>query len=681
METYTTRFAFFVLSARPYLSNCVSLLGRRTKITVRPELVEGHSNKPSIQHSPSVLRYLSTNGGCLNAVSIKRRIPLAVSAIVALNASSFDAFAQVNTSASADTRADNIVVTATRTERDAFNTLAQTAVITRAEIENAGLISLAELLQRRAGVEIRATGGPGQPSSVFIRGANATHTVVLVDGLRLGSSTSGSAAFENIPLDLIDRIEVVKGPRSGLYGADAIGGVIQIFTRKGRGTSGMGTIGAGNIGARNANAQLNVGADATQFTLMAGTQKIDAPSATNPFAGSFTFNPDRDPYENTNAKIGLSHQFTKTDRIALDIWQSRGKTDFDSGSGTFRARNDQRLSGLGLKLDNQFAEAWRSRVQVGETTDDIRIQSAFPGTFKTRQQQLGWQNDFTVGQGDVTLGLERRDEKLASTTNYTTKSRKTDAVFIAANQRVDDFTINANVRRDREDQFGSRTTGGASLGLNINAQQLLYVSAATAFRAPSFNDLYFPGFSNPLLQPEKSRSQEIGWRWRDANLRVNVAAFDNRINNLIAFDFVTSRPQNVQRARIRGLEASVEATLLGVNWRVDVTSQTPKNADTGKRLRSRAETFGALSASQTIGAWSWSANVTASGARFDSASESATSRMGGYALLGANVRYAVTREWSLEIIGSNLTDRTYELARGYNQLPRQVMLNVRWTGQ
>jgi vitamin B12 transporter len=612
----------------------------------------------------------------------KRRIHIAVSGIFALNMASFGVFAQTPTAApKAASATDNIVVTATRTERNAADTLAQTAVISRADIENAGSISLADLLQRRAGVEIRATGGPGQPSSVFIRGANATHTVVLIDGLRIGSSTSGSAAFENIPLDLIERIEVVKGPRSGLYGADAIGGVIQIFTRKGQGTSGNVTLGVGNIGARSTTAQLNIAGDATQFTLQAGTQKMDAGSATNPLVGSFTFNPDRDPYENTNAKVALTHQFSKTDRIAIDVWQSRGKTDFDSGPGAIRALNDQRLSGLGLKLDNQFDQllaGWRSRAQVGETTDDIRIQSAFPGAFKTRQQQLGWQNDFAVLAGDVTLGLERRDEKLSSTTNYTSKSRTTDALYLAANQRVSAFSVNANVRRDREDQFGSRNTGGASLGWNIDVTQLIYVSAANAFRAPSFNDLYFPGFSNPLLQPEKSRSQEIGWRWSDKGMRINLAAFDNRITNLIAFDFVTSKPQNVQRARIRGIEANIETTLAGIDWRAEVTSQTPKNADTGKRLRSRAETFGALSASQTIGAWSWSANVTASGARFDSANESATSRMSGYALVNASVRYTFTREWSAELVGSNLTDRDYTLARGYNQLPRQVMFNLRW---
>ncbi len=576
---------------------------------------------------------------------------------------------------------ETLFVTATRTAQPLADVLAQATVITRDEIDAAGLVSLTDLLQRRTGVEIRATGGPGQPSGVFIRGANATHTVVLVDGLRLGSSTSGSAAFENIPLDLIERIEVVKGPRSGLYGADAIGGVIQIFTRKGRGTNGSVTLGAGNIGARQANAQLSVAGDATQFTLVAGTQKIDSPSATNPLAGPFTFNPDRDPYENTSVKIGITHQFNKTDRVALDIWQSQGKTDFDSGAGTVRARNDQRLAGAGLKLDHQLTDGWRSRAQLGETTDDIRIESAFPGTFKTRQQQLSWQNDFTFLNGDVTAGVERRDEKLSSTTNYTTKSRTTDAMFGAASQRVAAFTINVNMRRDREDQFGSRMTGGGSLGWNIDAGQLLYVSAANAFRAPSFNDLYFPGFSNPLLQPEKSRATELGWRITQPNLRFNAAMFENKIENLIAFDFVTSKPQNVQRATIRGVEVSIDVMVFGIDWRAQLTSQDPKNAITGKLLRSRAKTFGAIGAGQTVGVWQWRIDAVMNGLRFDSANESAGSRMGGYMLVNAALRYRIDQNWLIEVVGNNLGDRVYDLARGYNQPRRQLMLNLKFNGK
>jgi len=589
------------------------------------------------------------------------------------------AFANANNS-------DNIVVTATRTATPLNSLLAQAAIITREDIDAAGVISLAELLQRRAGVEIRATGGPGQPAGVFIRGANSTHTLVLVDGLRLGSSTTGTAAFENIALDTIERIEVVKGPRSGLYGADAIGGVIQIFTRRSNKATGEANLGIGTDKTRRLNAALNIAAlnssiANTTVSLSAGTQQIDAPSATSARAGSFTFNPDDDPYKNSNGKIGVEHRFSAEDRLTFDLWQSRGKTRFDGGSGTLDTFNAQTLTGVALASVNQFATDWRSQFRLGQTIDDVAITSAFPGKFETAQNQLSWQNDVTLGPALVTVGVERRGEKVASTTNYNAKTRNTNSLFVSATQQVEALLFAANIRRDRESQFGQRNTGGVSVGWQVSATQLLYVSTANAFRAPSFNDLYFPSFSNPLLQPEKSRSSELGWRFTYAaappTLRANVALFDNRIENLIAFDFVTSKPQNVQRARIRGAEMSVEANLLGIDWRTQLTTQSPKNADTGRQLRSRAKAFGAASASQTIGAMTWRVDVTANGARFDSANESVTSRMSGYALLNASLNYRFNRQVQLVLAGHNLTDRRYELARGYNQLQRQWFINVR----
>jgi len=585
----------------------------------------------------------------------------------------------VSTTASANLGSanDNLVVTATRTAIPLASLLAQATIITREEIESSGVISLVDLLQRLAGVEIRATGGPGQPSSVFLRGANSTHTLVLVDGLRLGSSTAGTAAFENIALDTIERIEIVKGPRSGLYGADAIGGVIQIFTRRTNKATGEASVSAGTNETRRANATLNTIVGDTTVSVAAGDARIDAGSASNPRVGNFIFNKDRDAYQNSNGKLGIQHRFSENDQLTFDLWQSRGKTRFDSGASTLDTFNAQTLTGVALKSENQLASIWFSRVVIGQTVDDIAITSQFPGKFKTSQNQLSWQNDVTLSEALVSVGIEQREEKVASTTNYTTKSRRTDSAFVSATQKYDQFLFAANIRRDSESQFGQRNTGGASVGWQVSATQLIYTSAANAFRAPSFNDLYFPGFSNSLLRPEKSRSSELGWRLTLPRVRANIALFDNRIENLIAFDFVTSRPQNVQRARIRGTEMSLDTTAFGINWRAQLTLQTPKNADSGRQLRSRATTFGSASASQTVGNVTWRIDTVSSAARFDSANESPTSRMSGYTLLNASLNYRFNRQLQIEVAGNNLTDRRYELARGYNQLERQFLVNIR----
>ncbi|MCA3034885.1 MAG: TonB-dependent receptor [Rhodocyclaceae bacterium] len=582
--------------------------------------------------------------------------------------------------------AQNMVVTATRTAKSVNEVLAQVTVITRLDIDEAGAPSLVDLLQRRANIAIRATGGPGQTSSVFIRGTNATHTLVLVDGQRVASSTSGATAFENIPLDLIDRIEVVRGPMSSLYGSEAIGGVIQIFTRKGgnraadKDTKLTASAGIGSFSARQAEASIEGLLGETRMLLTASRRTIDAPSATNPLAGSFTFNPDRDAYENTGAAFKLTHQLWQGEILSFSAWQSRGKTRFDSGPGN-NAESTQTLRGAQLASDNNFADWWKSRLTIGSTSDDSIVASNFPSKFKTTQDQFVWQNQLATPAGDALLGFERRNEKVAATTNYTSKTRTTDSVFGSISQKVGEQTLTVNARHDKEDQFGSRSTGGVSWGYQLWKDELVYLSAGRAFRAPSFNDLYFPGFSNPVLRPEKSESGEFGWRLTRKAFQLNLAVFENKIEDLIAFDSATSRPQNIRRARIRGWELGVDTNWAGIDWRTRITAQRPEDADTNKRLRSRAKLLGTLGGSTTIGAWKLGSDLTMSGARFDSANEAPTSRMSGYALWSAFARYRIDPEWSVDITGSNLTNRKYELARGYNTLGRQLQITLRFTGK
>ncbi len=557
-------------------------------------------------------------------------------------------------------------------------TMAQALVISREEIALAGSISLAELLQRRGGVEIRATGGPGQPSSLLMRGANGTHTLVLIDGQRVSSSTSGAAALENIPLEMIERIEVVKGPRSGYYGSDAIGGVIQIFTRRGQATGGTIKLAVGNNATQSADVGLTAVMGSSIVTLAAGQKKIDAPSATNPLVGSFTYNGDHDPYKNSYGKFGLLHQISARDQLRIDLWQSKAKTNFDSGPGLLEAANHQTLSGVTLLSDNQLTANWNSRLSIGQSIDDSRIVAAFGGQFKTNQTQFSWQHDVKFARVNWTGGLERRLEHVAATTDYTQATRSTDAIFVAVANKIESLSWSANIRHDREDQFGARSTGGVTMGLQLTPANYWYASVASGFRAPSFNDLYFPGFSNAVLQPEKSRSLESGWRVRHAESSMNLAVFDNKIDNLIAFDLATFKPQNLAHAHIRGIEFDVETILAGLNWRVQLTAQSPTDAGTGKQLRSRSKLFGVIGVGKNSGVWQWQVDAVASGLRFDSADESSVARMGGYTLLNASLRYAIDRQWQLALLGANLGNRVYELARGYNQSGRQITLQVKF---
>lgn len=573
-------------------------------------------------------------------------------------------------------RLDQLLVTATRTEQPLENTLSLATVINRDEIDAAGPATVAELLQRKAGVEIRATGTAGQPSGVFMRGANSSHTLVLIDGMRVGSSTAGATAFEHIPLELIERIEVVKGPLSGLYGSDAIGGVVQIFTRAANRPRLTASVGAGSESATAANVGFSATEGKTSLTFDAGYRDVKARSATTPAAGTFTFNGDRDPYRNTHALLKLQHTLWQGETISLNVWQSKGRADFDAGDSP-GARNTQTLSGAQLISENKFAVNWKSRLVIGRTRDESVIASSFPGNFKTKQGQASWFNEFKTWAGSMNAGIEWRSEKLDSSTAYTAKTRETTSIFAGYLERIDRGQFEFNVRRDEEDQFGRRNTGSVAYGYTLGGGASTYLRGGRAFRAPSFNDLYYPGFSNPLLKPETSDQAEAGLRWRGEAQRVQVAYFENRIDNLIQFDLATFLPQNVARARIRGWEMQADLSLLGTSLRGALTMQRPEDRDTGKLLRSRARQFGSVSASRNFGPWDVSGDVVMNGRRFDSANESLNTRMGGYTLLNATVGYRIDKTWRVEVSAQNLTDKRYELAQGYNTPRRGIFVNVR----
>ena len=580
---------------------------------------------------------------------------------------------------------ETVVVTATRSLQQSTPTLRDAIVITREDLEDAGSLSLAEVLQRRAGVEFRATGGPGQPTGLFLRGAGTAQTLVLVDGLRVGSATVGTTSIENIPLELIERIEVVKGPLSSLYGSDAIGGVIQVFTRGKKVPYFFASGALGTDSDRRVSAGVTGVDKDTSFSLTAGTRKVDAQSATNPKA--FCHDPDRDPHENSFAQGRIEHRLWQGETLALEAFVAHGKTRFDgcpNASGQpFKDENDQTITGFGASSSSQFLPWWSSRLAYGHGRDELKVDSGFPGRFETRQDQLSWVHEFVVRTGGTALlGFETLLQKVLSDDNtpFAKDQRDIHSVFVAANESIDGQRIEASARYDRDDQFGGRTTGSASYGVALGALGTLSATYGRGFRTPTFYDLYGPTSDfyqpNPALAPERSKSWEIALMgggsgapsWR-------LTAFDNRIEDLITYVFPTV--ENVKRARIRGLEGTLEATWLGARWRANATAQRPRDEDTGKRLQGRAELFGTLDASRAFGAWTAGMTLVASGDRFDSTTESSASRLGGYAVLDARLRYAFTKRWSAELTAANLLDRKYESASGYDAPRRSVLLTVR----
>lgn len=582
------------------------------------------------------------------------------------------------------TMGEPVVVTATRIPQRISETSQQTIVISREDIEAGGHLSLVELLQARGGVEITNSGGLGQPSAVSMRGAEPRHTMVLIDGLRIGSATAGGTAFENLPLNQIERIEIVPGPLSSVYGSDAIGGVIQIFTRSGTGSSAR--VGVGSYGTREASASLGRRVNDTEFTISAGTLESASFDATKPTLPFAQHNPDSDRYRNHNISGRLTHDLAPGQTIGFTAYQSEGAAHFDAGPATDDV-NRQTLQAFSVFSRNQITPYWTSLLRIGTTRDDSDTVGAFPGYFRTDQNQATWQNDFRLPAGTLMGGLEYLDQRVASSTLFTQTSRTIGSVFAGYGGNFGNHGLQLNARHDDNSQFGGRSTGSIAYSYRITDPLRIRVGAGTAFKAPTFNDLYFPDlppffFSNPNLQPERSRSREIGADYRTSEHQLGVTVFRNDISDLITVftDPVTfvSTTENLASARIDGTEIFWRGLAWGWQTRAQVTVQDPRDETTGFQLRRRAKQYGSVGAERRFGRWRVGADIIASGARFDSTNEAPTTRMHGYGLLNLSAGYALARDWSINARWNNVFDRDYELVQFFNTPGSNFFMWVAW---
>jgi len=570
---------------------------------------------------------------------------------------------------------DPIIVTATRTPQKVADLLADVRVIDAEDIAEAGTQTLTELLQAKGGVEISANGGPGQVSGVFIRGTNTNHVVVLIDGVRINSATTGTNAFENIPLEQIERIEILRGPASSLYGADAIGGVIQIFTKRGGHRTEV-SAGAGTWRTERYSIGMSRDFDTTHLALQAAYHATQAFSATNERAG-FSFNPDDDPYRNKNLSVAVSHEWATEQEITGRALVSEGATHFDAGLGSDDV-NRQRLSTYALESRNKVFNNWQSTLRVARGTDASTISGANPGAFRTDQDQAGWQNDIAAAGGQIVAGLEYRREAVVSDTAYDKTSRIIRSEFAGYSASVAAHLLQASVRHDDDSQFGDHNTGNLAYGYRVTPAWRLSAAAGNAFKAPSFNDLYFPlsfGFKgNPDLKPERATSYEGAIRYDAGDRHGGSTFYYTRIRDLIAIDPSFSTVINVNEARIRGATLFYALDREGYRVRAEITREDATDAATHNQLVRRAKTFGTLSATGTWGAWRFGGELVGSGPRFDSVANTAASRMAGYALLYLHGSYALTAEVTVSAQWNNALDKDYDLAQGFNTPRSNVFL-------
>ncbi|HSC09178.1 MAG TPA: TonB-dependent receptor [Steroidobacteraceae bacterium] len=582
--------------------------------------------------------------------------------------------------AAAEPPLGNTVVTATRTETVVDEVLAPVIVITREELERSLAPDVASLLQFHAGIDIGRNGGPGQATSIFIRGTDSNHATVLVDGVRVNPGTIGGASIQNIAPETIERIEIVKGPRSTLYGTDAIGGVINLITRSYPDNGFDAATGYGRYDTFLATASGGFGGEASQVAFSANwLESAGFPART--FDGT-----DRG-YDNTSFTVKGRTQLGAV-RLGARYWQASGTSEY---SDFLLTPVDQDFENRMAALDATFAptERWSSRVTVSHIEDEIeQNQADFLGNFarvRTRRNAADWQNDVHVGEHQlVTAGALLTQEETISTESFAPFDEDTDTAMVFAQDRIDfgrHDVLLAAAYLDHE-TFGEETTWNAEYGIDVTVGLRLIAAAGTGFRAPDSTDRF--GFGgNPALDPEHSRNYELSLVQRfGERQQLRLSAFRNEIEDLIVFvvtDPVTfeGQNQNVERARIDGVELAYEYDAPTWRLRAEAIAQDPRNLTTDEKLLRRASESLTLAFAKALGAHELGFDVLLSGEREDFGTLEQI-ELEGYALVNLYARFALMRGLSLQVRLENAFDEQYELASTYNTPDRSVFLALRY---
>lgn len=574
-----------------------------------------------------------------------------------------------------------VIVTATRTAQTADETLASVTVITREDIERQQAQSVQDLLRGVPGLSLANNGGPGKTTSVFLRGTESDHVLVLIDGVKVGSATLGTAAFQDFPIEQIERIEIVRGPRSSLYGSEAIGGVIQIFTRKGGGAlKPYFSAGGGRYHTYYASGGVSGGGSRGWFHLGAGHFDTQGFNACRGGGGCFTTEPDEDGYRNSSGALRAGYRFDNGTELDINALRAEGDNEYD-GSFVNESQSVQQV--VGARLGFSPLEAWRATLLAGRSRDesDNFKDGVFKSRFDTERDTLSFQNDLTLGSRQLlTLGLDYQDDRVKSTTAYAVNARDNTGLFVQYQARLGAHDLQFSLRRDDNEQFGGHTTGGTAWGSDLGNGLRFVASYGTAFKAPTFNELYFPGFGNPNLRPEESQSLELGLQGVFAAGRWSLNAYETHVDELIAFDATILAPANIEQARLRGLEATIGARLAEWNTNASFTWLDPENRSTGpnsgKVLPRRARQALRLDADRALGQVRFGASLLAVGRRYDDLAN--TRAMGGYATVDLRAEYAFARAWRLQARIENLFDKEYETAAFYNQPGRSLYLTLRY---
>ncbi|MBV7526795.1 TonB-dependent receptor [Pseudomonas sp. PDM29] len=592
----------------------------------------------------------------------------------------------------------DVLISANRQVEARNDSSAANTVFTRDDIDRLQPDSVTDLLRRVPGVQVSQSGGRGSIPGVYIRGTQSAQSLVLVDGQRIGSSTSGDSNLQHINIEQVERVEVLRGSRSVIYGSDAIGGVIQIFTRRGgeQGLQPRMHTGFGSNQTWERSLGLSGGDERTRFNLGAS---LDETAGINRTHESYPSDGDHDAYRNKSLSLSLSHALTEDIEIGANLLDNRGKSEFDSPFGRYdyvtdksyqqQPYNDFNVSSVSSYIDAQINKVWKTRVEFGhsenreKTLDKLSDERSI---FNTYRDSVNWQNDLTLNErNSLMLGGDWYEDRINSTTAFDEDSRWNRAAFIQHRFQADSFSTELGLRHDDNQQFGSQNTWSGTFTLPLNPDNEVLLTYSEGFRAPTFNDLYYPDFSNPDLKPETSKSYELQWRSQlTESSRLETSLYRTDLEDAIIFGS-NSRPENVASARINGFEAALKQELFGWQSNLGVAIIDPRDRDTGHTLARRARRTLSLDLDRQFDRLGLGASWQAVSSSFDDLNNQQP--LGGYALLGLRSSWELNREIKLELKVDNLLDKGYSRALysyqgsqyGYREEGRAWMFGVTWT--
>lgn len=594
-----------------------------------------------------------------------------------------------------------MLISANRQVQARNDSSAANTVFTREDIDRLQPSSLTDLLQRVPGVQVARSGGRGSLPGLYLRGTGSAQSLVLVDGQRISSSSSGDSNLQFISVEQIERVEVLRGSRSVIYGSDAIGGVIQIFTRRGvqQGLQGRLHLGVGSNQTWERSLGLSGGDAQTRFSLGAS---LDETAGMDWTQESYPSDQDHDAYRNQSLSLSLSHTFNGEVEAGLNLLDNRGRSEYDNPFGRYvistgqsvgqQPYTDFTVSSVGSFIDAQINERWQSRVEAGHAENrDFKHDklSDERATFNTYRDSLNWQNDLTLDErNSLILGGDWYEDRVNASTTYDENSRWNRAAFIQHRFQGDSFSTELGLRRDQNQQYGSQNTWSGTFTLPLNPDNDVLLSYSEGFRAPTFTDLYYPENGNPQLKPEHSKSYELQWRSQlSDSSRLEASIYRTDLKDAIIYDRVAQRPENVGAARINGFEAALKQELFGWQTSIGTAIIDPRNRQNGHQLPRRARRTLNLDLDRQFDKLAFGASWQQVSKSYEDLSVKKQVPVGGYGIFGLRSSWAVNQELKLGLKLDNAFDKSYSRARyeyngndyAYREAGRTWMFGVTWT--